>query len=84
MVYTSYSIQLLCYRINIGLDQSDFNEIFDHYDKDKSGFIEEQELIALLKDILERDGPVSYIILLYFKFILSNHRDYFIPRNHLI
>ncbi|XP_046843645.1 calretinin-like [Xenia sp. Carnegie-2017] len=38
------------------LDEQDFNDIFAHYDKDKSGQIEEKELLALLKDVMERDG----------------------------
>ncbi|PIK33823.1 putative calbindin-32-like isoform X6, partial [Apostichopus japonicus] len=37
-----------------GLTASDFDDIFDHYDQDKSGSIEGAELEGLMKDCLAR------------------------------
>ena len=69
------------------LDQGDFNEIFDHYDKDKSGLIEEQELMALLKDIMEREGAISLADLESFKVeilkIVDKNNDGKISRDEL-
>lgn len=38
------------------LSRDEFNSVFDHYDKDKSGTIEGVELTALLRDICAREG----------------------------
>ncbi|XP_065064742.1 calbindin-32-like [Rhopilema esculentum] len=38
------------------LSKEDFDAIFQHYDKDKNGLIEDSELIAFLRDVLQRDG----------------------------
>lgn len=38
------------------LNKEQFDEIFSYYDKDSNGTIEDAELIALLRDIQERNG----------------------------
>ncbi|XP_064618677.1 calretinin-like isoform X2 [Lineus longissimus] len=38
------------------LSKEVFNDIFSHYDRDGNGEIESEELIALMKDVLEREG----------------------------
>lgn len=38
---------------NDGLSVEQFDSIFDHYDADKNGYIEDVELLAFLKDLLQ-------------------------------
>ncbi|MFT7810507.1 calretinin isoform X2 [Arapaima gigas] len=46
---------LLCFQ-GIKLTSDQFNAIFTFYDKDRNGYIDEQELDALLKDLYEKNN----------------------------
>uniref|UniRef100_A0A8D0GCA8 Calbindin 2 n=1 Tax=Sphenodon punctatus TaxID=8508 RepID=A0A8D0GCA8_SPHPU len=51
----AHSFLFLCFAQGIKLDCDEFNAIFAFYDKDGNGFIDENELDALLKDLYEKN-----------------------------
>ncbi|XP_078253355.1 calbindin isoform X3 [Rhinoraja longicauda] len=50
-------VKLEEYTLTTGVNMSskEFNDIFDYYDQDSSGYIDENELDALLKDLCEKN-----------------------------